>query len=211
MANLQSQKTPDFPYAAMLLCFVLLAFIVLLFCFDFCSFVLISWLSHKNSEQMNRSFKFLKSMPKAESPFSFEWNIITGTGSGRRREYGRTCSCPVGADCQATSTDWPRGHFQVKGIYRMRAPCLSSDTQALHCFSVIISHQPTKSPSRPAVGLIAFPIMVPFRNAMCPQISTQNPTHVNFRARIYEIILSRCFIALLWNRIVFYCRLSVYS
>lgn len=149
------------------------------------------------------SFKLLKSMPKAESSFSSEWIIIVGTGSGRQREYGRTCSRTVGADCQATSTDWPRWHFQVKDIDRDESPCLSSDTQTLHCFSVVISRQPTKSPSRPAVGLITFPITVPFRNAMCPQISTQNPTHVNFRAKIYEIILSRCFITLPWNRIVF--------
>lgn len=40
-------------------------------------------------------------------------------------------------------------------------------------------------------------IMIPFRNVMCPQISTQNPTHVNFRTKIYEIVLSRCFITLL--------------
>ena len=42
-------------------------------------------------------------------------------------------------------------------------------------------------------GLVTFHvIMIPFRNVMCPQISTQNPTHVNFRTKVYEIILSRC-------------------
>lgn len=93
--------------------------IVLFWLLLFCAYILVISQKFRANES---SFKLLKSMPKAESPFSFEWNIIIGAGSWRQREYSRTCSHTIGADCQATSTEWSCWHFQVKDIYKDESP-----------------------------------------------------------------------------------------
>lgn len=93
---------------------------------------------------------------------------------------------------------WLFLNFTVKGSYMDQSLCLSFYAKNLYSSSQsFTSHQPTKTCHFTSClfGLVTFHvIMIPFRNVMCPQISTQNPTHVNFRTKIYEIILSGCFV-----------------
>lgn len=153
-------------------------------------------------------------MHQKRTSFLSRWSIVLR----HREEDVKNCRQPAptseGHHQAAFTVIWLFLNFTVKGSYMDQSLLLVLLCQKSLQFFLVIHISPANKNAiyLLSFGLVTFHvIMIPFRNVMCPQISTQNPTHVNFRTKIYEIILSRCFITLLWNCIVFWHRVSVYS